>query len=206
VKRINLLKAGVWTAALTPLAVLIVRALTDDLGANPIEKITHWTGLAALNCLLVTLAISPLRRITGHNELIRLRRPIGLFAFFYTILHLLTYVVLDLFFDFSVVIEDILERPYITVGFVAFVLLIPLAVTSTKGWIRKLGKRWATLHALVYVSTGLAVLHFWWKEKADFRDPLVFAVIFAVLMLLRLPRLKQTRARRERSAARARAG
>lgn len=202
-KRITLLKTGVWIGALTPLAILIVRGLNDDLGANPIEKITHWTGLASLICLLVTLAVSPLRRISGFNELIKLRRPIGLFAFFYAVMHFLTYLVLDLFFDFSVVIEDIMDRPYITVGFSAFVLLIPLAITSTKGWIRRLGKRWSMLHALVYVSSALAILHYWWKEKADIRDPLIFAIVLALLMVFRLPWLKQTRARRERAAARA---
>jgi sulfoxide reductase heme-binding subunit YedZ len=185
-RSVLLLKVLVWIGGLTPAVILLVRGLTDDLGANPIEKITHWTGLAALNILIVTLAITPLRRITHYNDLIKLRRPIGLFAFFYVVMHLLTYVVLDLFFDFSVVADDILERPYITVGFAAFLLLIPLALTSTRGWIRRLGKKWAMLHALIYVATALGVVHYLWKEKADTRDPSIFGFILIVLLLARL--------------------
>ena len=200
IKRVTVLKLAVWIGALTPAAILIWRAWHGRLGANPIEKVTHWTGLTALNLLLITLAVTPLRRLTGYNEVIKLRRPLGLFAFFYAVMHFLTYVVLDLFFDFSRVGADILKRPYITVGFTAFLLLIPLAVTSTKGWIRRLGKRWQQLHALIYVSAALAILHFFWKEKADLRNPGIFAMVLAVLMVLRLPIFKRSAWKRKTRA------
>jgi sulfoxide reductase heme-binding subunit YedZ len=186
-------KPIIWVGALTPAAILLIHFFTDDLGANPIEKITHWTGRTALTLLVITLAITPIRRITHFNQIIKVRRLIGLFAFFYTVLHLLTYVVLDLFFDFSRVAEDILKRPYITVGFTAFVLLIPLALTSTKGWIRRLGRKWLLLHRLIYVSAALGVLHYYWKVKADTRTPLIFAAVLATLLLLRLPVFRNVR-------------
>ena len=154
---------------------------------EPVEAITHRTGWWALTLLLVTLAVTPIRRLTGWNPLIKLRRPLGLFAFFYATLHVLTYFGLDQFFDLSYIAEDILERPYITVGFTAWVLLVPLAVTSTRGWIRRLGGRWQALHRLVYVSAGLAVLHFLWLVKADTREPLIFAAVLVFLLLFRLP-------------------
>ncbi|MGH7467298.1 MAG: sulfite oxidase heme-binding subunit YedZ [Longimicrobiales bacterium] len=179
------LKLIIWVGALTPAAILLWRALHDGLGANPIEKITHWTGRTSLTLLMITLAVTPLRRLTGYNPIIQTRRLIGLFAFFYAVLHFLTYVVLDLFFDFSMVAEDILKRPYITVGFTALVLLIPLAITSTKGWIRRMGRKWTVLHRLIYVSGALGVLHFYWKVKADTRLPLFYAGVYAVLMLAR---------------------
>jgi sulfoxide reductase heme-binding subunit YedZ len=169
------------------------------LGANPIEKITHWTGYTALVLLMLTLAVTPFRRLTGWNEVIRIRRLIGLFAFFYAALHFLIYVVLDQFFSLAAIGEDILERPYITVGFIAFVLLIPLAATSTKKAIRRLGKRWQTLHRLVYISAALGVLHFFWKVKADTREPLIFAGILATLLVLRLPVFRNVRRPRVRS-------
>ena len=197
----RILKAVIWVGALTPLIVLLYRFfLGSGLGANPIEKITHWTGRSALTLLVVTLAITPIRRLTGYNQVIQLRRPLGLFAFFYGGLHFSTYVVLDRFFDFSTVFEDIAERPYITVGFAAFLLLIPLAITSTKGWIRRLGKRWKLLHRLVYISAALGVLHYFWKVKADTRTPAIFAGVLVVLLLARLPygRLSQ-RLRRDRA-------
>ena len=184
--KIKSLKLIIWLGALVPLALLIIFFLSDDLGANPIEKITHWTGRTALTLLMVTLAITPIRRFSGWNQMIQLRRLVGLFAFFYACLHFLTYVVLDLFFDFSLIAEDIVERPYITVGFTAFVLLIPLAVTSTKGWIRRMGKKWALLHALIYVSAALGVLHYYWKVKADARTPAIFAGVLLVLLLARV--------------------
>ena len=183
---IKTLKLIIWIGALIPLALLILFFFADNLGANPIEKITHWTGRSALVLLMVTLAVTPLRRFSRYNQLIQLRRPIGLFAFFYACLHFLTYVVLDLFFDFGLVAEDIIERPYITVGFTAFVLLIPLAITSTKGWIRRMGKKWTLLHRLVYVSAALGVLHYYWKVKADARTPAIFAGVLVLLMLARL--------------------
>jgi methionine sulfoxide reductase heme-binding subunit len=167
--------------------MLLRDALSGGLGANPIEAITHRTGRAALVLLLVTLAVTPLRRVTGWNSITPLRRTFGLFAFFYAALHLLVYVGLDHFFAFDIMIEDVLKRPFITAGFAAFVLLVPLAVTSTKAMIRKLGRRWLLLHRLSYVAAALAVLHFFWKVKADTREPLLYAGALAILLLLRLP-------------------
>ena len=178
-------KPIIWIGCLTPLALLILWFFNGGLGANPIEKITHWTGRTSLTLLVITLAVTPLRRITKWNQVIQVRRLLGLFAFFYAVLHFLTYVVLDLFFDFSRVAEDILERPYITVGFTALLLLIPLAITSTKGWIRRLGKRWTMLHRLIYVATALGVLHFYWKVKADTRAPLLYAAALVLLLAIR---------------------
>lgn len=181
------LKGLLWLGALAPGVWLLVGYFRDWLGANPIEKLTHVTGMTALVLLLVTLAVTPTRRVTGWNPVIQLRRPLGLFAFFYAFLHFSIWMVLDLGFQLEWVLEDIAERPYITVGFTAFVLLIPLAVTSTRGWIRRLKKRWSTLHALVYVSTGLGVIHYYWLVKSDVRLPLLLAGIFAVLMAARVP-------------------
>jgi sulfoxide reductase heme-binding subunit YedZ len=173
---------------LTPAALLLWRAFTDGLGANPIEFITLRTGFWTLVLIMVTLAVTPVRRVTGWHRIIRFRRMLGLFAFFYATLHFLTYVTLDLFFDFSAVAADIVKRPYITVGFTAFLLLVPLALTSTKGWIRRLGRNWLRLHRLVYVSAALAVLHFYWKKsaKSDIGEPLLFAGILAALLLFRV--------------------
>ena len=187
-----LLKTALWLACLTPFAILLYRTATNDLGPNPIEEVTHETGDWALRLLLVTLAVTPLRRLTGWNALAGLRRPLGLFAFFYATLHFLTYLVLDQFFGFAYILDDIRERPYITVGFTAFLLLIPLAVTSTRGWIRRLGRRWTKLHYLVYVSAGLGVLHYLWVVKADTRDPLIYGAILAALLLLRTPPARAT--------------
>lgn len=183
----RLLKPALWAACLTPAALLAWRTWRGDLGANPIEEVTHATGDAALIVLLVTLAVTPVRRLTGWNRLAQLRRPLGLFAFFYASLHLATYIVLDQFFAFAYILDDVRERPYITAGTAAFLLLVPLAVTSTRGWIRRLGRRWQKLHRLIYVSAALAVLHYLWLVKADLRRPLVFAAILAVLLLLRTP-------------------
>lgn len=181
-------KAGIWVLCLLPAASLAWRGLHGDLTANPIEFITLRTGFWAITLLMVTLAVSPVRRLTGLNQLVRYRRLIGLFAFFYATLHFLTYVTLDRFFDFRDIGDDILKRPYITVGFAAFLLLVPLAVTSTRGWIRRLGRNWLRLHRLVYAAASLAVLHFYWKKssKADISEPLLFAGILAVLLAVRL--------------------
>ena len=190
-------KVVLWLLCLTPAALLVHDAFTGGLTANPIEYITLETGFWALTLLLVTLAITPLRYITGWNRIIQLRRPLGLFAFFYATLHFLIYVTLDRFFDFSTIAEDIAQRPYITVGFVAFLLLVPLAITSTRGWIRRLGRRWQLLHRAIYFSGALAVLHFYWKKsaKADIAEPLLFAAILAVLLLIRVPFALRKRAR-----------
>jgi sulfoxide reductase heme-binding subunit YedZ len=185
------IKPIVWIGCLVPAGILGVRAVRGDLTANPLELLTNWTGYTTLVLVMVTLAVTPVRRLTGWNGVIRLRRLIGLFAFFYACIHFSIYIGLDIFFDWGRIIEDILLRPYITVGFTAFVLLIPLALTSTKGWIRRLGKRWQKLHRLIYAVGALGVLHYYWKVKADTREPLVFAAIFVVLMLLRTGFVRQ---------------
>jgi sulfoxide reductase heme-binding subunit YedZ len=178
-------KAAVFTACLLPFAYLAWRAFSGTLGANPIEAVTLATGRWALRLLLVTLAVTPVRRLTGWNRLVQFRRMLGLFAFFYATLHFIIYLVIDQFFDWETIVEDITKRPFIMAGFAAFVLLIPLAVTSTKGWIRRLGRRWQLLHRLIYVSASLAVLHFIWKVKSDLRDPLFYAAILTVLLIAR---------------------
>jgi len=190
-------KVAVWVLALAPAALLAWDGFTDDLTADPIAEITHRTGWWALTLLLASLAVTPLRRVTGWNPIIKLRRPIGLFAFFYACLHVLTYFGLDQGFAFDYMLEDVVERPYITVGFTAWVLLIPLAVTSTQGWIRRLGKRWQRLHRLVYLCAALGVLHFLWLVKADTREPLLFAAALAVLLAWRLPVFRKRRAEKK---------
>lgn len=180
------LKPAVFLACLVPLAQLAFNAYTGDLGANPIETITRFTGSWSLIILIASLAVTPLRRITGRNELIKLRRMLGLFAFFYAALHFATYMVLDLYFDFPAILKDILKRPYITVGFTALVLMIPLAVTSTAGMIRRLGKRWQQLHYLVYVIAVLGVVHFYWLVKADISRPVQYGAVLALLLAYRL--------------------
>lgn len=198
-----LIKTAIWIAALAPAAWLGARAYAGDLGANPIEEITHQTGWWALVLLMVTLTITPLRRLTGWHRIVRFRRLIGLFAFFYGTLHFLTYLVLDQFFAWGYIVEDIMERPFITVGFAAWLILLALACTSTTGWIRRLGKNWQRLHRLVYAAAALGSLHFLWKVKADTREPLVFLAILAVLLSLRLPGLRPDRLlRRWRRASR----
>ena len=174
-----------WLGGLTPVAWLIWRALTDRLGANPIEEILHRLGGTALILLLTTLSVTPIRRLTGWNSIIQVRRTLGLFGFFYLTMHFLVYAILDQTLDWEFIIEDLTERRYIIVGFTGWVLLIPLAVTSTKKWIRKLGKRWQRLHRLVYISTALGVAHFYWQVKADTYWPLVATIVLVTLMLFR---------------------
>jgi len=197
------IKPLVWAGCLTPFGILVVRGIRSDLTANPIELVTNWTGFTTLTLVTITLAVTPVRRLTGWNPVIRLRRLLGLFAFFYACLHFLTYIVLDLFFAWDLIVGDVIKRPYITVGFTAFLLLIPLAVTSTRGWIRRLGKRWQKLHRLIYVVAGLGVLHYYWKVKADTRAPLIFAAIVAFLLVMRLDffRKMPARLRRRRNPA-----
>jgi methionine sulfoxide reductase heme-binding subunit len=180
------IKPPVFVACLIPLVQVIYLGFTDNLTANPIEFITRFTGSWALIFLLITLAVTPLRKITGRNDLIKLRRMLGLFAFFYALLHFSTYLVLDLFFDFSAIAKDIIKRPYITVGFTAFVLMISLAVTSTADMIRRLGKRWQQLHRLVYVVAIAGVIHFYWLVKADIRRPVQYGTVLALLLGYRL--------------------
>jgi sulfoxide reductase heme-binding subunit YedZ len=179
-------KIGVFLSCLIPAALLVWRAVADDLGANPIEAVTLSTGRWTLRFLLITLAITPLRRVTGWNRLITFRRMLGLFAFFYASLHFATYIVVDQFFDWETIVEDITKRPFIMAGFAALVLLVPLALTSTKGWIRRLGRRWQTIHRLVYVASAMGVVHFIWKVKSDLRDPLWYASILGLLLGFRV--------------------
>jgi methionine sulfoxide reductase heme-binding subunit len=181
------IKALLFVLCLSPVFLLGWRALHNGLGANPIEFITHFTGDWTLRFLLITLAITPLRKITGVPELIRFRRMLGLFAFFYGSLHFLTYIWLDKFFDLSDTWKDVVKRPFITAGFLAFVLMVPLAITSTRGWIGRLGgARWQMLHRLVYVSAVAAVIHYYWLVKSDVRLPLAYASAVGVLLLYRI--------------------
>lgn len=181
------LKPAVFVAGLAPFLYLVWRAVAGELSANPIEDVTLTTGRWTLRLLMITLAVTPLRRLTGWQAAIRFRRMLGLFAFFYGTLHFLTYIVLDQFFALEFILADIAKRPYITAGFTAFVLLIPLALTSTAGMIRRLGgRRWALLHRLVYLSAVGGVVHYLWKVKADTRDPLAYAAVLAVLLGARL--------------------
>jgi methionine sulfoxide reductase heme-binding subunit len=211
VTRSGAARVAVFLLCLAPFLKLAWDGLRDDLTANPIEDLTHRTGWWALTLLMVTLSVTPVRRLTGWNRLVQYRRMIGLFAFFYACLHVSIYFGLDQLLSFDYILEDIAERPYITVGFTAWVLLIPLAITSTKGWIRRLGKRWQRLHRLVYVSAALGVLHFLWLVKADVREPLIYATVLGVLMALRLPFFKRRQRRtqqrpRQMGAPRAPAG
>jgi sulfoxide reductase heme-binding subunit YedZ len=180
-------KPVVFLLCLFPLAGLGWRALHGELTANPIEFITHATGDWTLRFLVITLCITPFRKILHIPELVRFRRMLGLFAFFYACLHFTTYIWLDKFFDLSEMWKDIVKRKYITVGFSAFLLLIPLAVTSTAGWIRRLGgKRWQQLHRLIYLSALLGVIHYYWQVKSAVIRPLTYGAIVAVLLLWRV--------------------
>jgi methionine sulfoxide reductase heme-binding subunit len=196
--RVLLVKRILFPLALVPAFILIVGALQTlgylsterwyphGLSANPIDYITDFTGDWAIAFLVISLGVTPFRRLTGWNEVIKLRRMLGLFAFFYASLHLLTWVVLDKFFDFAWMADDIVERPFITVGMATFVILLALALTSTTGWIRRLGRRWQQLHYLVYVAALLAIVHFWWLVKADISEPRRYAVALAVMFAVRI--------------------
>jgi sulfoxide reductase heme-binding subunit YedZ len=177
---------AVFVLSAAPFVWLVFRALTDRLSANPIEDITLTTGIWALRFLVLSLAITPVRRITGWNRLIQYRRMLGLFAFFYATLHVSTWVVLDLFFAWNLILLDIAKRPFITAGMVAFVAMVPLALTSTRGWIRRLGRRWQLLHRLVYVSAIAAAIHYLWKVKVMMGSPVYYAALVAVLLLFRV--------------------
>jgi len=186
-KALAWLKITVFLLALFPLCKLGLSAYFDDLGANPIEKITRTTGYWTLSFLLITLTITPMRRLSGWSWPARLRRMLGLFVFFYGSLHFLTYLVLDQFFDWTSIVNDIVKRPYITVGFAAFILLIPLAITSPNRMMKRLGgKRWRTLHSLIYLIAVGGVVHYWWLVKKDITNPLAFALLLAVLLGIRL--------------------
>jgi sulfoxide reductase heme-binding subunit YedZ len=206
--RIGWLKLAIFPACLVPLANLTWKAARADLGANPIEAITHSTGDWTLIFLLVTLAITPLRKLSGLHWLIRLRRMLGLFAFFYGCLHFLTYIWLDQAFDVHSMAKDVYKRPFITMGFTAFVLLVPLAITSTRKMIQRLGgRRWQWLHRLIYVSAAAAVVHFTWAMKKDIHRPIEYGIVLGVLLSYRIvvwavPRLA---GKRKRAAAMAHA-
>ena len=180
-------KLVVFLLSLTPAAMLAWRFRQDDLGANPIEFITHSTGDWTLRFLILTLTITPLRKLAGVPQWIRFRRMLGLFAFFYGCLHLTTYLWLDKFFDLPDIWKDVVKRPFITIGFLGFVLMIPLAVTSTAGWIRRLGgRRWQLLHRLIYVSAVAGVVHYYWLVKSDVRLPLLYGSMVGVLLAYRV--------------------
>ncbi|CAL8472797.1 protein-methionine-sulfoxide reductase heme-binding subunit MsrQ [Caballeronia sp. S22] len=194
-------KVVVFIAMLFPLARLVLLGVTGGLGANPIEFITRSTGLWTLVYLCITLAITPVRRMTGITALARFRRMIGLYAFFFAVLHFTTYIWFDKWFDVAAMLKDIGKRPFITVGFAAFVLLIPLAVTSPKVMVRKLGRRWQTLHRAIYLIAALAILHFWWMKagKHDFELPKIYGSIVIVLLGWRVIAWLRTRATRRRA-------
>ena len=215
------LKPLVFAAALGPFAFLIWRGLNGDLTADPLVEITNETGIWTLRFVVATLALTPIRRVTGLNALVRFRRMMGLFAFFYGSLHFLTYLIADRFASlefpdgfvawstlwnlFASIWEDIAERPYITVGFIAFVSMIPLALTSTAAWIRRLGGRnWQRLHRLVYLTSVAGVTHYWWRVKADTFHPAIYAIIIALLLGFRLV-LSLKRSRWERQPVHVRA-
>jgi sulfoxide reductase heme-binding subunit YedZ len=180
------MKVPVFALCLAPALLLVWKGFNGGLGANPIEFITHATGDWTLRFLAITLAVTPLRKLLRLPELVRFRRMLGLFAFFYVCLHLMTYLWLDKFFGWSEIVKDVVKRPFITAGFTAFVLLVPLAVTSTAGWIRRLGgKRWQLLHRLIYLSAVAGVIHYYWLVKSDIRLPVFYGVIVALLLAYR---------------------
>lgn len=186
-RALRVAKAVVFAAALIPFALLVRMVVTDQLGPNPIETLNRFTGDWTLRFLLITLAVTPLRQLTGHHYLVRFRRMLGLFAFFYVCLHFLSWLWIDKLFDIDEMIKDVFKRPFITVGFTCFLMLVPLAVTSTNAMVRRLGgRRWRALHRLVYAIGIGGVIHFWWLVKSDIREPLIYAVILAFLLGCRL--------------------
>ncbi|HEY1899646.1 MAG TPA: protein-methionine-sulfoxide reductase heme-binding subunit MsrQ [Steroidobacteraceae bacterium] len=178
-------KPTVFVASLVPAALLLCGALGwfgQDLGADPVAKLLHTCGKTGLNFLLLTLLVTPVRRLTGFTHLVRLRRMLGLFAFFYLVVHFTVYLVLDQQLNYHSVLQDIVKRPYITIGFAALLLLIPLAITSTNRMMRRLGRRWQKLHRLIYLIAILGVWHYWWQVKKDIRQPLLYVGMLAVLL------------------------
>ena len=185
------LKALLFFACLIPLLRLVWMGYAGELGANPIELITRSLGTWTLVFLLITLSITPLRQLSGWSWIIKLRRMAGLFAFFYALLHFITYIWLDQFFDMSSIVKDVIKRPFITIGFTAFILLIPLAITSTNVMMKKMGgKNWQLLHKLVYLIAIFAVIHYWWLVKKDITQPLIYAGLLAVLLAYRMISMK----------------
>jgi sulfoxide reductase heme-binding subunit YedZ len=199
---ITVVKPLLFAAALLPAGWLVYRALIGRLGVNPVETIEHHTGDWALYFLLITLAITPLRRLTGYGAIMRLRRMLGLFCFFYATLHFSAWLAFDHFFDVMEMAKDIRKRPYVTVGFSAFVLLILLALTSTNGMVKRLGGgRWKRLHSLVYVVGTLVILHYLWLVKKDTYYPILYGVILVALLALRAPLFQRPRRKPARTAA-----
>lgn len=192
-RQIRVIKTVLFVLCLAPFARLVWLGLADGLGTNPVETVTRATGWWILFFLCATLAVTPLRRITGMNWLLRLRRMLGLFVFFYAALHFMTYVWLDVWFDVGEVAKDIVKRPFITVGFTAFMLLIPLAATSTDAMVRRLGRHWLRLHRAVYAIAVLGVLHYWWLVKRDITEPLTFALVLGLLLAARVVWLRRSR-------------
>jgi sulfoxide reductase heme-binding subunit YedZ len=200
-KRLTLVRPLLFLLALVPLGYLVFAVLTGRTSANPAEDIILTTGIWALRFLLASLAITPLRRLTGWNVLIGYRRMLGLFAFFYACVHMLSYLAFDQLFSVRNVLADVAKRPFITAGMAAFLSLVPLALTSTKGWIRRLGRRWQTLHRLAYVAALAACLHFVWKVKVAIGEPVYYAALLAVLLGFRLAwRARAMRADRRQPA------
>jgi sulfoxide reductase heme-binding subunit YedZ len=197
--RLTAIKVALFVLALLPLARLVTGAFVypEWLGSNPAEFITRATGDWTLRFLLITLAVTPLRKLTGWGWLLRFRRMLGLFAFFYGVVHLSSYVSFDHVFDAGEIIKDIIKRPFITVGFGTLLLMLPLAVTSTNAMVRRLGaKRWLALHRLIYVIAPLGVLHFWWMVKRDLTEPIIYALLLALLLGYRvMAKLRESRAK-----------
>ncbi len=198
----DVIKPLVFTLCGLPFVWLVIAAFTDALGPNPVQSMILSSGDWSLRLLLITLCVTPLRKLTGYSAVLRLRRMLGLYAFFYTSLHLFIYLLLDAGFDPVLIFEDFRYRLYITVGYISFFLLVPLALTSNDYLIRRLGaRRWQYLHSIVYIRALAAVLHYLWLVKADTREPLIYAGVFTVLMLLRLPWISQRLGRRRRVVA-----
>ena len=185
--QIGRVKTALFLLALAPFARLLVGAFTNELGTNPIELITRSTGTWTLVFLCITLAVTPARKFSGWHWLAQTRRMFGLFAFFYAACHFTTFIWFDHFFDFEEIWNDVLKRPFVTIGFSAFVLLVPLAVTSTNGMVKRLGAaRWQALHRSVYLIAVLGVVHYWWLVKRDLTQPIIYAAVVAVLLVARL--------------------
>src|SRR4026209_212670 len=173
-------KALIFLACATPAVWLLTRTLTGRLDINPVEDLELTTGIWTLRFLVFTLLVTPVRRITGWNRIVQYRRMLGLFTFFYASVHLAIYIGVDQFFAFGFIVKDVVKRPFITMGFTAFVLMIPLALTSTKGWIRRLGGRWVVLHRLIYVSAVCAAIHYLWKVKVMIGSPVYYAIVIGI--------------------------
>jgi sulfoxide reductase heme-binding subunit YedZ len=186
-KRISKLKTIVFVACLIPITLLVWAAVNQQLSANPLEDIRDTTGIWTLRFLIATLCITPIRRLTGWQELIRLRRMLGLFSFFYGVLHYVSYLWLDEFFNLAAMAEDLTKRPFIVAGYASFVMLVPLAVTSTKKWIVRLGgRRWQLLHRVIYLSTAAGITHYFWRVKLDVQAPVIYGLVLALLLAARI--------------------